>query len=686
MTIRFVMPAYNAAPYIAEAIESILAQTIGDWVLTVADDCSTDATHAIAAAYAARDPRIRLLRTPEPSGSAYRPRRLAIIGEDAPRPGEEETETLIAPLDADDTIPPDYLERLLELRAATGSDIIYPTMCDMGSRTPLFPTPEALYERPHAGREMVRHTLDGWRIGCNGGLIDRTLYLRTYAETDDSITYSCADELLTRQLLCRARSVALCRVSYFYRANPDSITRRPSPRLFDYLLNNLALTQMLIPPPDESGVTTAAGGVDQEELRLMRRQLLHGIFDAMRLLNRLHFPTADRDRAMRLISECREALASIGLPADAGAGYLRLYRLPTAATMRILRLADRLIPLAAPLRRAIAAARREAAYRHGDAAARAGFPAPDTPEEELRKRLYTTAADAECEPPAGVIMMLDGEIHHGGITDRMRGILTAYAECRRRGIPFHIHWTHPFPLTDYYLPATFDWRIAAADICRDLRLARPAVADDIPDRQARRRIRAAIAAMPRQLHLYTNADYARGDYARLYAEVFRPAPIVEREAAYHRQRLGKGYWSATTRFLTLLGDFTDWLTQPLPPAGQQELMEKTGHELLRLLDEMPSGTSLLLTSDSKKFLDYARTLSPRIYTVDGPVSNIDLGPAASDTGQNDLRRAWLKTFVDQQLIMGADRVVRLRTGLMYPTGFPRFAAETGGRPFRDIVF
>lgn len=88
----------------------------------------------------------------------------------------------------------------------------------------------------------------------------------------------------------------------------------------------------------------------------------------------------------------------------------------------------------------------------------------------------------------------------------------------------------------------------------------------------------------------------------------------------------------------------------------------------------------------QKFLDYARTLSPRIYTVDGPVSNIDLGPAASDTGQNDLRRAWLKTFVDQQLIMGADRVVRLRTGQMYPTGFPRFAAETGGCPFRDIVF
>ena len=337
-------------------------------------------------------------------------------------------------------------------------------------------------------------------------------------------------------------------------------------------------------------------------------------------------------------------------------------------------------------------------------------------------------------------MMLDGEIHHGGVTDRMRGILTAYAECRRRGIPFHIHWIHPFPLTDYYLPATFDWRITEEDICRDLRQARPVVVDDIPDRPARRRIRAALAAMPRQLHLYTNADYARGDYARLYREVFRPAPAVEREVAHHRRALGEGYWSATTRFLTLLGDFTDWLTQPLPPAEQQALMEKVGERILRLLDEIPSGARLLLTSDSKKFLDYARTLSPRIYTVDGPVSNIDLGghagpglgdPEASPApdrpnradGANTqrlagseaspahdrpngadganmacsgcrrlpetdagVRRAWLKTFVDQQLIMGAATVVRLRTGQMYPTGFPRFAAEIGGRPFLDIVF
>lgn len=52
------MPIYNSAPYLAEAIESVLAQTFADFELLIWDDGSTDGTAEIAAAYAARDPRI----------------------------------------------------------------------------------------------------------------------------------------------------------------------------------------------------------------------------------------------------------------------------------------------------------------------------------------------------------------------------------------------------------------------------------------------------------------------------------------------------------------------------------------------------------------------------------------------------------------------------------------------------
>lgn len=36
------MPTYNAAPYIIEAVESVLNQTFTDWELLIVDDCSTD--------------------------------------------------------------------------------------------------------------------------------------------------------------------------------------------------------------------------------------------------------------------------------------------------------------------------------------------------------------------------------------------------------------------------------------------------------------------------------------------------------------------------------------------------------------------------------------------------------------------------------------------------------------------
>ncbi len=57
--ITVLMPAYNAAPYIAEAIESVLAQTFKLFELLIINDGSTDETAAIIAQFT--DPRIRVI-------------------------------------------------------------------------------------------------------------------------------------------------------------------------------------------------------------------------------------------------------------------------------------------------------------------------------------------------------------------------------------------------------------------------------------------------------------------------------------------------------------------------------------------------------------------------------------------------------------------------------------------------
>jgi glycosyltransferase involved in cell wall biosynthesis len=59
-TVSIVMPAYNAAPWIAETITSLLAQTFENFELLIADDGSTDDTKTIIETYAKQDPRIRL--------------------------------------------------------------------------------------------------------------------------------------------------------------------------------------------------------------------------------------------------------------------------------------------------------------------------------------------------------------------------------------------------------------------------------------------------------------------------------------------------------------------------------------------------------------------------------------------------------------------------------------------------
>ena len=65
------MPVYNGSKYVAEAIESVLAQTFGDFELVISDNASTDVTEDICRDFAARDPRVRYVRSPQNRGAAW---------------------------------------------------------------------------------------------------------------------------------------------------------------------------------------------------------------------------------------------------------------------------------------------------------------------------------------------------------------------------------------------------------------------------------------------------------------------------------------------------------------------------------------------------------------------------------------------------------------------------------------
>ena len=67
--VSIIMPSYNTGRYIAETIESVLAQTCKNWELIIVDDCSTDDTDEVVKKYLS-DKRIEYLKNSHNSGAA----------------------------------------------------------------------------------------------------------------------------------------------------------------------------------------------------------------------------------------------------------------------------------------------------------------------------------------------------------------------------------------------------------------------------------------------------------------------------------------------------------------------------------------------------------------------------------------------------------------------------------------
>jgi len=68
-----IIPAYNAEKYLADALDSVLAQSFEDWRIVLVDDGSTDATAAVVAPYIERlGSRLEFIRQPNKGVSAAR--------------------------------------------------------------------------------------------------------------------------------------------------------------------------------------------------------------------------------------------------------------------------------------------------------------------------------------------------------------------------------------------------------------------------------------------------------------------------------------------------------------------------------------------------------------------------------------------------------------------------------------
>ena len=279
-----------------------------------------------------------------------------------------------------------------------------------------------------------------------------------------------------------------------------------------------------------------------------------------------------------------------------------------------------------------------------------------------------------------VIFNVDGDFYSGGMADRFKGAVTAYAYAKLRGYDYRIRYVYPFDLADYLSPAQYDWRLRKGEYSRNMWESKLMYARA---EHGRRLVRQKPEKY--QLHFYgnyDNLDYLNKCFGtdfrwgELFRELFEPNAAIKARIAEVKSRIGAPYISAVFRFQNLLGDFQEYKFSSIVDEYKRQTLISTCLDGLRSLQERHEGTPVLVTSDSAAFLQLAEKI-PGIYVVGG--NRVHIG---CDTTNDD--DAYLNSFVDFYMLSESKAIYSLGTSDMYSTQFPLYAAKIHDIPFERI--
>ena len=159
--ISVIMPCYNAAAYLQEAVASVFKQSVKDIELIVIDDGSTDQSLQLLSALQSQHPQLTVLQQSNTGPYPARNRGL-----------EAARGQYIAFLDADDYWADDCLEKLYTELRSSGADLSYcgwQNIMEAGDNSPPYVPPA--YEK----EDMFQHFLKGCPWPIHAALVKRTL-------------------------------------------------------------------------------------------------------------------------------------------------------------------------------------------------------------------------------------------------------------------------------------------------------------------------------------------------------------------------------------------------------------------------------------------------------------------------------------------------------------------------------
>ena len=207
--VTVLMGVHNGERFLAEALDSILAQTFRDFEVLIIDDASTDRTASILADYTSRHACIHLMRNTSNLGLT----RTLNIGLAAAR-GE-----YIARMDADDTAFPERIARQVAFLD------MHPEVGVLGTGAALMNADGTILRERHCATD---HEAIAWRLFFTNDLIHTSVLFRSHIVGEpvryDEAVRRAQDHALWLRLCRVTRLAVLPEVLVHYRIHTDNIT------------------------------------------------------------------------------------------------------------------------------------------------------------------------------------------------------------------------------------------------------------------------------------------------------------------------------------------------------------------------------------------------------------------------------------------------------------------------------
>ncbi|WP_375239766.1 hypothetical protein [Aurantibacter sp.] len=280
-----------------------------------------------------------------------------------------------------------------------------------------------------------------------------------------------------------------------------------------------------------------------------------------------------------------------------------------------------------------------------------------------------------------IIICFNGVIPHGGLVDRLKGIISFYDVSKTLDYNFYIQFTNPFLLNTFLEPNKVDWQINTSNVKYNPFNTRIINCINNFNFNPLEVIKNSNAST---FIVYANIDYLKKNLSNLsedevnsrwrnhFNTLFKTTTTLNNALNTIKD---EKYNSFHTRFTSIMGDFSDSTTAKISEIEREKLLLN----LKKYVNELMSQSVIPFYgfSDSSIFLNYiSKTTETKI--LEGQPFHME-----NYNGGSTLE-AHLKTMLDFFTIANSETVYFLKADKMYNSAFSKYAAIIGDKPFKTI--